>query len=50
MAIYHCDVNIISRSGGRCSVAAAAYRSGTKLHDERQGITFDYTNKPGVVH
>ncbi len=50
MAIYHYDVNIISRSQGKCSVAAAAYRSGTKLYDERQGITFDYTNKPGVVH
>lgn len=50
MAIFHCDVRVISRSEGKCSVASAAYRSGTKLVDEKQGMTFDYTNKGGVVH
>ncbi|MDL2257606.1 MobA/MobL family protein [Eubacteriales bacterium OttesenSCG-928-K08] len=50
MAIYHCSVKIISRSAGRSSVAAAAYRSGEKLHNERDGLTHDYTRKSGVVH
>ena len=42
MSIYHFSVKIISRGQGKSSVAAAAYRSGTKLIDERQGKTFDY--------
>lgn len=43
-------VQVIKRSAGRSVVAAAAYRSGTKLHDQRQGMTHDYRNKPGVEH
>jgi len=35
MAIYHLSMQIISRSKGQLAVAAAAYRSGEKLHDER---------------
>ncbi|WP_349346914.1 MobQ family relaxase [Priestia megaterium] len=37
MAIYHLSMQIISRSKGQSAVAAAAYRSGEKLHDERTG-------------
>ena len=48
MAIYHNSVSIIQRSAGRSSVAAAAYRSGQKLTDERTGIIHDYTRKSGV--
>jgi len=50
MAIYHFTAKIISRSQGRSAVAAAAYRSGSELHDQRQGQTFDYSDKPHVVH
>ncbi len=49
MAIYHLSIKTISRSAGRSAVAAAAYRSGEKLVDERQGIEHDYTRKSGVV-
>ncbi len=35
MAIYHLSMQIISRSKGQSAVAAAAYRSGEKIHDER---------------
>nr|WP_280146613.1 MobQ family relaxase [Priestia megaterium]MDH3168715.1 MobQ family relaxase [Priestia megaterium] len=35
MAIYHLSIQIISRSKGQSAVAAAAYRSCEKLHDER---------------
>ncbi|MED4262048.1 MobQ family relaxase, partial [Priestia aryabhattai] len=35
MAIYHLSMQIISRSKGQSAVAAAAYRSGEKLYDER---------------
>ena len=49
MAIYHFSVQIISRSQGRNSVAAAAYRSAEKLVDERTRQTYDFTRKNDVV-
>jgi len=48
VAIYHLSVKSISRSAGRSVVAAAAYRAGQELTDERQGMTHDYTRKQGV--
>ena len=48
MSIYHFSVKNISRADGRSAVAAAAYRSGEKLIDERQGKEQDYTKKTGV--
>lgn len=50
MAIYHCSIKIISCGKGRSAVAAAAYRSGTKLANEWDGIIHDYTRKGGIVH
>ncbi|WP_213978883.1 Ti-type conjugative transfer relaxase TraA [Sphingomonas sp. dw_22] len=50
MAIYHFSVKVISRAGGRSAVAAAAYRSADRLHDERLDRNHDFTNKSGVVH
>ena len=46
----HFPVSIIKRSEGRSAVTAAAYRSGTKLTNEWDGLTHDYTRKGGVVH
>lgn len=50
MAIFHFSVKVISRSAGRSAVAAAAYRSADRLHDERLDRDHDFTNKSGVVH
>jgi len=50
MAIYHFSVKVISRAAGRSAVAAAAYRSASRLHDERLDRAHDFTNKSGVVH
>jgi MobA/MobL family len=50
MAIYHYSLKTINRSTGRSSVAAAAYRSGEKLVDERTGNIYDYTRRDGVLH
>ncbi|QHD67944.1 Ti-type conjugative transfer relaxase TraA [Sphingobium yanoikuyae] len=50
MAIYHFSVQVIGRASGRSAVAAAAYRAGERLHDERLDRTHDFTNKPGVIH
>jgi ATP-dependent exoDNAse (exonuclease V) alpha subunit len=48
MAIYHCSVKIVKRSGGMSAVAAAAYRSCSKIVDERTNITHDYTKKQSL--
>ncbi len=50
MAIYHLHAKMVKRSEGRSAVGAAAYRSGSRLTDERTGYVFDYTDKPGVEH
>jgi hypothetical protein len=50
MAIYHCSTKMISRGTGRSAVAAAAYRAGEKLINNRTGLTHDFTRKNGVVH
>lgn len=50
MAIYHCNVKIISRSQGRSATGAAAYRSGEKITDERSGLVHDYTRKGNIDH
>ncbi len=50
MAIYHLSAQVISRSTGRSSVAASAYRAGLKLVDERTGEVHDYSRKRGIEH
>jgi Ti-type conjugative transfer relaxase TraA len=50
MAIFHFSAKVIGRSSGRSVVAAAAYRAGERLHDERIDRTHDFTNKAGVLH
>lgn len=48
MAIYHCSVKCVKRSEGRSATAAAAYRSGERIVDERTGEIHDYTRRSGV--
>jgi Ti-type conjugative transfer relaxase TraA len=50
MAIYHFSAKVISRANGSSAVAAAAYRSASRLEDERLGRGHDFSNKSGVVH
>ena len=45
---YHCSVKPVSRSAGRSVVAAAAYRLGERLQDERYQTVHDYTRRRGV--
>ena len=49
MAIFHYSLQNISANKGKCSVAAAAYRSGQELYCERQGISFKYEKNAGAV-
>src|ERR1700677_675953 len=50
VAIYHFTAKVIKRSHGRSAVAAAAYRSASEFTDQRQGQSFDYSDKAGVIH
>ncbi|WP_457195851.1 MobQ family relaxase [Paenibacillus polymyxa] len=45
LAIYHLSAQVISRSDGRSAVAAAAYRAGEELLDERLGQVHNFKKK-----
>ena len=48
VAIYHLSVKAVSRSSGRSAPAAAAYRTGERIVNERDGVTHDYSRRTGV--
>src|SRR3984893_3543419 len=50
MAIYHLHVKVMGRRSGSSAVASAAYRSGSRLRDERLDRSHDFSAKRGVVH
>jgi Ti-type conjugative transfer relaxase TraA len=50
MAIYHFSAKVISRAAGSSALAAAAYRSASRLHDQRLDRHHDFSNKAGVIH
>ena len=50
MALYHFSAKVIGRAAGSSAIAAAAYRSASRLHDERLDRHHDFSNKAGVVH
>jgi Ti-type conjugative transfer relaxase TraA len=50
MAIYHLHVKVIGRKSGSSAVAAAAYRSASRLRDDRLDRSHDFSAKRGVVH
>jgi Ti-type conjugative transfer relaxase TraA len=50
MAIYHLHVKVIGRKSGSSAVASAAYRSASRLRDERLDRNHDFSAKRGVVH
>lgn len=50
MAIYHLSARApIRRADGRCATAAAAYRAGCVIVDDRTGTSHDYRRRSGVV-
>ncbi|MFB9949572.1 Ti-type conjugative transfer relaxase TraA [Rhizobium puerariae] len=50
MAIYHLHVKVIGRKAGSSAVASAAYRSASRMRDERLDRVQDFSAKRGVVH
>ena len=49
MSIFHCQAKAISRAAGRSATAAAAYRAGERITDERTGEIHDYRKKKGIL-
>lgn len=49
MAIAFAHVSIHSRSKGHSAVAASAYRTASRLMDERTGVLYDFTHRDDVV-
>ncbi len=50
LAIFHLTATIVSRARGHSAVAAAAYRFGIALRDERCARTRDYTHRGPLAH
>lgn len=49
MQHYHSTMKAFSRGQGHSATAAAAYRAGLKLADDRTGLTHDYSKRKGVA-
>ncbi len=47
MNFFHLQAKVISRGSGRSAIAAAAYASCSKLYNDYDGLTHDYTKKQG---
>jgi hypothetical protein len=43
MAIYHLHVKVIGRKAGSSAVASAAYRSASRMRDDRIDRSHDFT-------
>lgn len=50
MASFRVALKTFSRSAGQTATAAVAYRCGTVVHDDRTGLTFNYSRRRGVEH
>lgn len=50
MASYRFQISSVGRSAGRRATAAAAYRAGERLRDERTGLLYNYSRRKDVVH
>ena len=50
MAIFRMQISSVARGAGRRATAAAAYRSGERIRDERTGDLFNHTRRRDVLH
>ena len=50
MAIFHLHTKSISRGAGRSAPAAAAYRAGERIRDERTGVLHNHSHRTDVSH
>jgi ATP-dependent exoDNAse (exonuclease V) alpha subunit len=50
LAIFHLSIKSVSRGAGRSATAAAAYRAGERIRDERTGVLHNYSHRTDVNH
>ncbi|HEX3848417.1 MAG TPA: MobA/MobL family protein [Steroidobacteraceae bacterium] len=50
MAIYFLNIKTFGRSTGSSAPAAAAYRAGERIRDERTGRIYDHSQRSDVLH
>jgi ATP-dependent exoDNAse (exonuclease V) alpha subunit len=50
MAIFRMQIKSISRGAGRSVTAAAAYRAGERIRDQRTGVLHNYSRRTDVSH
>jgi len=50
LAIYRFQISAVGRSAGRRATAAAAYRAGERVRDERSGRLYNYAHRKDVAH
>ncbi|MGB6487336.1 MAG: MobQ family relaxase [Steroidobacteraceae bacterium] len=50
MAIFRLDIRPVVRRSGRTATAAAAYRAGERIRDERTGALYNHSKRDDVLH
>lgn len=50
MNYFHLEAKVVSRGAGRSVMAAAAYASCSRLYNDYDGLTHDYTRKQGCLY
>jgi hypothetical protein len=50
MANFHIDIKPVKRSAGQKATAAAAYRAGERIRDERTGKLHNHSHRKDVTH
>jgi hypothetical protein len=50
MATYRLQIASVTRSAGRSATAAAAYRAGERIRDERTGALYNHSKREDVLH
>jgi MobA/MobL family len=50
VAVFRLQISPVSRSAGRRATAAAAYRAGERVRDERSGELLNYSRRRDVLH
>jgi ATP-dependent exoDNAse (exonuclease V) alpha subunit len=50
VAIFYLGIKSISRGAARSAPAAAAYRAGERIRDERTGVLHNYSRRADVMH
>jgi ATP-dependent exoDNAse (exonuclease V) alpha subunit len=50
MAMFRIDIKSIKRSAGQRATAAAAYRAGERIRDERTGKMYNHSSRQDVTH